>query len=203
MLRSYDRIMGALSGAPRRFRRIRTHCWDPEVHTRAPREISRRQQHYGHEVTDFRTKQHDMRANCWGGDNNTTIALRANMRNILMSSFHWWILHCSIFSINWKGLYELNKPSASETPVRNSVFTGGKDPASYDNVKKEIDKTIPVTGCGGLLGCETSRLPAFSLDNRLTDGGKVDSHPLPQKDSWYSCLLEAESTPEPYCGWKE
>jgi hypothetical protein len=35
-------------------------------------------------------------------------------------------------------------------------------------------KAIPVTGRGGLLGCETSRLPQF-LDNRLTDGGEVVS----------------------------
>jgi hypothetical protein len=25
----------------------------------------------------------------------------------------------------------------------------------------------------------------------------------PQKDSWYSFLLEAESTPGSYCGWKD
>jgi hypothetical protein len=31
---------------------------------------------------------------------------------------------------------------------------------------------IPVTGRGGLYGCETSRLP-YSPDNRLRDGGKV------------------------------
>jgi hypothetical protein len=42
--------------------------------------------------------------------------------------------------------------------------------------------------------------PTFSLDNRLTDGGKVVSlthRPpfTPQEDSWYSFLLEAESTP--------
>jgi hypothetical protein len=44
--------------------------------------------------------------------------------------------------------------------------------------------------------------PTFSLDNRLTDGGEVVSltrrPPLyPQEDSWYSFLLEAESTPGP------
>jgi hypothetical protein len=45
---------------------------------------------------------------------------------------------------------------------------------------------------------ETLRFPHF-LDNRLTDGGKVVS-PMrlppftPQVDSWYSFLLEAEST---------
>jgi hypothetical protein len=42
-----------------------------------------------------------------------------------------------------------------------------------------------------------SRLPHF-LDNRLTDGGEVVSltrRPpfIPQEDSWYSFLLEAES----------
>jgi hypothetical protein len=44
--------------------------------------------------------------------------------------------------------------------------------------------------------------PTFSLDNRLTDGGKVVSLTrrlslIPQEDSWYSFLLEAESTPRP------
>jgi hypothetical protein len=68
-------------------------------------------------------------------------------------------------------------------------------------------KDIPVTGCEGPLGCETLRLPHF-LDNQLTDGGEVVSHtcPLPftpQEDSWYSFLLEAESTPGPQCSWKD
>jgi hypothetical protein len=45
-----------------------------------------------------------------------------------------------------------------------------------------------------------SRFPHY-LDNRLTDGGEVVSltRPpaalYPQVDSWYSFLLEAESTP--------
>jgi hypothetical protein len=44
------------------------------------------------------------------------------------------------------------------------------------------------------------RVPHY-LDNRLTDGGEVSltrRPPLtPQEDSWYSYLLEAESTPGP------
>jgi hypothetical protein len=58
---------------------------------------------------------------------------------------------------------------------------------------------IPVTGRRGPYGCELSRLPL--LDNRLTDGGEVVSLTrlstalYPQEDSWYSVLLEAESTP--------
>jgi hypothetical protein len=60
-----------------------------------------------------------------------------------------------------------------------------------------LKKAIPITGRGGPLGCETSRLPHF-LDNRLTDGGEVVSlmrrTPFtPQEDSWYSFRLEAES----------
>jgi hypothetical protein len=43
-------------------------------------------------------------------------------------------------------------------------------------------KAIPVTGRGGPDGCETLRLP-HSLDNRLTDGGKLSAlradRPLP------------------------
>jgi hypothetical protein len=65
-----------------------------------------------------------------------------------------------------------------------------------------LSKAIPVTGRVGPQGCETLRLPHF-LDNRLTDGGEVVSLTrwppfTPQVDSWYSFLLEAESTPGPY-----
>jgi hypothetical protein len=59
---------------------------------------------------------------------------------------------------------------------------------------------MPVTGSEGLQGCEMSRLPHF-LDNRLTDDGEVSltRRPpfTPKEDSWYSFVLEAESTPGP------
>jgi hypothetical protein len=68
----------------------------------------------------------------------------------------------------------------------------------HDNV---TGKAIPVRGCEGPYSCETSRLPHF-VDNRLTDGGKVELVSLmrrppftPQEDSWYSFLLEAKSSP--------
>jgi hypothetical protein len=66
---------------------------------------------------------------------------------------------------------------------------------------------IVVTGHESPHGCETLRLPHF-LDNMPTDGIKVVSltHKppfIPQEDSWYSFLLEAESTPGPQCGWKD
>jgi hypothetical protein len=62
-------------------------------------------------------------------------------------------------------------------------------------------KAGPVTGREGRYGCKTSRLPHL-LDNRLTDGGEVVrlTHRPPftlQKASWYSFLLEAESTAGP------
>jgi hypothetical protein len=40
--------------------------------------------------------------------------------------------------------------------------------------KKKLSKAIPVTGRGGLQGCEMSRIP-HCLDNQLTDGSKVVS----------------------------
>jgi hypothetical protein len=50
------------------------------------------------------------------------------------------------------------------------------------------------------LGLREVEAPTFS-DIRLTDGGKVVSPTHPQEDPWYSFLLEAESTPGPWCGW--
>jgi hypothetical protein len=62
-------------------------------------------------------------------------------------------------------------------------------------------KPIPVTGRGDPYGCEASRLPHF-LANRFADGGEVVSlmrRPpfTPQEYSWYSFLLEVESSPGP------
>jgi hypothetical protein len=59
-------------------------------------------------------------------------------------------------------------------------------------------KAIPVTGRGGPVGCETSRLLHF-LHSRLKNDGEVVSltrRPAalyPQQHSWYSFLLETES----------
>jgi hypothetical protein len=56
---------------------------------------------------------------------------------------------------------------------------------------------IPVTGRGGRLGCERLRLPHY-LDIQLIDGGKIVSPTRLQhfifKDSWYSFLLNGDST---------
>jgi hypothetical protein len=66
-------------------------------------------------------------------------------------------------------------------------------------------RVVPVTGREGPYGCETLRVPHY-LDNRQKDGSEVVSltrRPLftPKENylinSWYSFLLEAESTPGP------
>jgi hypothetical protein len=68
-------------------------------------------------------------------------------------------------------------------------------------VKGKKGKAVPVTGREGLEGCERSRLPHLLDDNRLTDGGEVSLTRRPlfttQESSWYSFLLQAESTPGP------
>jgi hypothetical protein len=61
------------------------------------------------------------------------------------------------------------------------------------------DKAIRGTGRGCPQGSETSRLLNF-LANQLTDGCGLMHWPdvyYPEEDSWYSFLLEAESTPGP------
>jgi hypothetical protein len=61
-------------------------------------------------------------------------------------------------------------------------------------------RAIPVTGSGGPYGCETSRLPHFSVRMSALRTGRPLSF---KEDAWYSFLLEAESTPGPYCSWKD
>jgi hypothetical protein len=53
-------------------------------------------------------------------------------------------------------------------------------------------EAIPVTGRGGPLGCETSRLPHFP-DNRLIDGGDVVSLTLLDVRKWRRGERERES----------
>jgi hypothetical protein len=55
------------------------------------------------------------------------------------------------------------------------------------NIK--VSKAVPVTGLGGLYGCDMLRIP-HCLDNRLTDGDKVvgPTHPphfTPQKHFYF------------------
>jgi hypothetical protein len=55
--------------------------------------------------------------------------------------------------------------------------------------KKNKLNAIPVTGCGGLQGCEKLRIP-LCLDIRLIDGGKVVGpthrpHFTPQKHNYF------------------
>jgi hypothetical protein len=83
---------------------------------------------------------------------------------------------------------------------RSHVSPNGPSSLRTTTVKKSKNcRAIPITGRGGPWGCEALRVPHY-LDNRLTDGGKVGSimcRPpfTPQEDSWYSFLLEVESTP--------
>jgi hypothetical protein len=66
-------------------------------------------------------------------------------------------------------------------------------------VKVKKDKVIPVTGRGGRHGCETSRLPLSTIGSQMAvwlSNLRAGRH-LPQKDSWYSFLLEVVSTPGP------
>jgi hypothetical protein len=105
--------------------------------------------------------------------------------------------------IHWVG-FEPTIPASERAKAvhgldRAATMTGFlefNDLSLWTVSNREEGEAIPVTGHGGPEGCETSRLPHY-LDNRLTDGGKVVSRPLPHppEDSWYSFLLEAESTP--------
>jgi hypothetical protein len=66
---------------------------------------------------------------------------------------------------------------------------------------------MPVTCRGGLYVCELSKI-LHCLDNPLADGGEVVSLTRRQSYStrnifWNSFLLEPESTPGTWSGWKQ
>jgi hypothetical protein len=75
-----------------------------------------------------------------------------------------------------------------------------------DAVTISKGEVIPVTGRGSPQGCETSRLPHFPRQSahkwRWVCQPYATVALQPQEDSWYSFLLEAESTPGSQCGWK-
>jgi hypothetical protein len=86
----------------------------------------------------------------------------------------------------------------TSTLKQTAVASVGWNYLSEQGYRKKI-KAVPVTSHGGPQGCEMSRLPYF-LDSQLTYGGEAvkpyaPAALYPQEDSWYSFLLQAESTP--------
>jgi hypothetical protein len=67
---------------------------------------------------------------------------------------------------------------AKEKPATSQNYTDneGRITVSEYNIEKEGTKAISVTGLGGLLNCETSRLPRC-LDNGFIVGGLVARRP--------------------------
>jgi hypothetical protein len=65
----------------------------------------------------------------------------------------------------------------------------------------KVKKALPLTGREDPQGCETSRFPHLSTQSthRWWYGWQpyVPAIPYPQEDSWYSFLLQAESTTGP------
>jgi hypothetical protein len=73
--------------------------------------------------------------------------------------------------------------------------------------EKGKGKAIPLQALDRPLGLQEGRAPRISRQSAL-EGGKVVSpthRPIlpPRKDSWYSFLFKAESTPGLKCGQKD
>jgi len=74
------------------------------------------------------------------------------------------------------------------------------------SVRKGKGKSVPLQAWSGPEGCRKLRFPDYMTTAQ--DGVQVVSlthrpHLPPRKSSWYSFLLEAESTPGPYCERKD
>ena len=84
-------------------------------------------------------------------------------------------------------------------PLKNSFLSPSKD-IHGRHTHKDTGKGVPIQAWSGLEGSRKLRLPDFKTT--AYDGGKVVSlthRPpfTPRKYTWYSYLLEAESTPGP------
>jgi hypothetical protein len=115
----------------------------------------------------------------------------------MKNAVFWDVAPCRTYDVSEECIASIFRAenSTREEPASRCV------PNVTSNFKGSKCKAIPVTGCGGPLGCETSRLIHF-LDNRLIDGAKAVSLTsrlpfTPQEDRGYSFMLEAESTPWP------
>jgi hypothetical protein len=95
-------------------------------------------------------------------------------------------------------------PAQEVLPTVNGIkkLKSDQGPTKGCRAIKAKGKAIPVIGREDPQGCETSRLPHF-LDSQLTDGGEFVSltrrppYNPPRENSWYSFVLEAESTTGP------
>ena len=66
------------------------------------------------------------------------------------------------------------------------------------------DKSNPITGLDRSSRFQEGEAPRFRDNRHMKVVSPTHRSPLPpRKYSWYSFLLEAESTPGPYCGWKD
>jgi hypothetical protein len=92
----------------------------------------------------------------------------------------WLLPTLTLFScLAYSSTLKMETTCSSETSV---IFNGLRSVISEKTElfrltileEEKKGKAIPVIGCGGRSGCETTRLPHF-LDNRLTDGGEAVS----------------------------
>ena len=72
-------------------------------------------------------------------------------------------------------------------------------------ILKKKGKAVPLQTWTGPEGSKKLRFPDFVTT--VQDGGRLSAlrtgRLFPRKYSWFSFLLEAESTPEPYCDRKD
>jgi hypothetical protein len=88
--------------------------------------------------------------------------------------YTWWWKHTQLAKSRvWKMPDKLGNTNHTHFYTRIKEAFGYTELVTL-NTRVFLGKVIPVTGRGGLQGCETSRLQHF-LDNRLIDGGEVVS----------------------------
>jgi hypothetical protein len=108
---------------------------------------------------------------------------------IKVDIIRWGINECSgsweKFDRKRRQLYKISQ----RVPVLIISTLPSRTGPNFQILSIKMQKTIPITGLGGLLGCEMLWIP-HCLGNRLIDGGKVVSpthqpHFTPQKHYFF------------------
>ena len=123
----------------------------------------------------------------WGANNDV---FRSHLHSGTLNAHSKWIHYCNVATVPVANFFKplIGGIGRGRLIMVNNPCTGLDSPWEFQEVKAPRFQ-------------DNKHMKAVMLSALLT--GHLNPPPLPRKYSWYSFLLEAESTPVPYCGRKD